>query len=217
MAVVDLTDREWDLLDSLKRNETIADVARRWATSRQNVANIRSSLIAKGVISPDPDNPADYLRVDQVYPWVYPGGVEVRYRPALPPTAYLRARYATETTRDQTVNPTRFVRWPARGVTVQGLPVCRPDNARPIRRSPEHRVVWVCIDDDPRSWAFAVLLDRDWSESGTVRELHDRRADPDKLVMDHKFLRGLTEMIAAAAGVGVGYDRTTPRTARPNP
>lgn len=215
MAVVALTDREWDLLDALKRNETIVDVAKRWHTTRQNVANLRSSLIAKGVIAVDPDHPAGYLRMDVAYPWVYPGGVEVRYRPALPPSAYLRARYATETTRDQTVNPVRFVRWPARAVTVQGLPPCRPDNARPIRRSPEHRVVWVCIDDDPRSWAFPVRLDRDWCESLTEHELYDRPSDPDKLAMTPDYRRGLTEMIAAAAGVGCGYDLSTHRPPTP--
>ena len=219
MAVVALTDREWQLLDQLKAGRSTVETARAWGTSRQNVSNLYTALIAKGVIR-HPSH-VEHLHWDEQYPWVFPDGVELRYRPALPPDATLRAVYPTDSTRDMSVATIRFVRWDAGGFTVQGLPPRRPDNAPPRVKVPEHRVVWVTRDDDERSWSFAARIDQDWCESWTVRELRTDRVPKQRLGMSEYDRENLTLMIAAAVGVNAVLDLNAPdhhsRAPRKNP
>lgn len=200
---IDLSQREWQLLEAMRLRETPFDTAQKWGTTRQNVDNVRRELERKGAIIRRKDVPWWMFYSDE-YPWVIPDGLEVRYEPALPPNAELRAIYPRDSVGDMTVAPIRIVRWDDAGWTVQGLPTARRDGK--IKAMLE-RVVW-CIHDDDRSWSFPAWVEEPWMESFTREELTLTRSPDRQLVMDPELLRAMTEMIAAVIGVPAVLDIT---------
>lgn len=216
LVPIDLSAREWALLDALRAQKIPADIAREWGVTPQRIANIIDSLREKGVI----------LRTDQSrpgvmyscgYPWTVPDGRDVRYQPALPPEAELRARYATDSRSDRSVPPIRIVRWDHGGWTVQGIPVCRPDGVSPSHSTPDEVVVWCVRDGDqqPRSWVFEARVGQRWLESRTVEQFEHRPSPRYRLRLTPALREHLTVMVAAVLAVDPVLDLTVPRKTRP--
>jgi DNA-binding CsgD family transcriptional regulator len=212
---IDLSTREWQLLDAMRAGKSSGEIAQEWGTSRQNVGNIIDSLRDKGVISRRPGVPLSYA---SAYPWVVADGLDVRYMPALPPDAELRARYATDSRSDKTVPPIRLVRWEPGGWTFQGIPVLRADGVRPSLARPDQMLVW-CVRDvegdaDAQSWAFPARLRQRWHETQTVFEFESRPSPKYRLRLSPELRRDLTECIAAVLAVDPVMDLSVP-TPRP--
>jgi MarR family protein len=208
---VDLSAREWDLLEALRDRKIPADIAREWGTSKQNIANIIASLAAKGVIVRGDDS-RPWVMYSCGYPWTVPNDLDVRYQPAVPPAAELRARYATDSRTDRTVPPIRIVRWDEGGWTVQGIPACRPDGIIPSHASPDEVVVWCVRDGDrhPRSWAFEARRGLRWLESHTVEQFETRPSSKYRLRLTPTLRENLTLAIAAVIAVEPVLDITAP-------
>jgi hypothetical protein len=209
----ELTEREWQLLQAMRAHKTPQQIAADWGITRAGVDNCRRKLEHKGVIRRRGDLPLT-ARYTEDYPWTFPGDLDIRYRPAIPPTAEFRVKYATDSRRDMTVPPIRFVRWDGGGVTVQGIPVCRPDGQEPYTAVPEDLVVWVVADAGPQ-WVFVARRGRWWLESWTCNELH-RVADKQSRVVRDRLLAGyrveVTQLIAAAIGAHPVLDLTETAT-----
>lgn len=208
-VVADLTDREWEFLDAIKAHRTPEDIRREWGVSRSYVGNLTRALEAKGVIQRR-DGVPPFTRYTQEYPWVPVDDIEVRYKPAVPPDATFKVKYPLTSRRDMTVQPIRFLQWAAVGVTVQGIPVCRPDDLEPYSGGPEHRVVWITTVEGP-GWVFVTELVPLWHESWTGNNL-TRRGDKQgkrvraRLLGEHRV--GVTQLIAAAIGAKPVFDVT---------
>lgn len=200
---IDLSRREWQLLEAMRARKVSVAIAAEWGTTRQNVDNTRRELELKGVIVRRTDLPR-WISYAQEYPWTIPDGIDVRYEPALPPDAKFRAIYPKESVTDLTVPPIRAARWDEIGLTVQGLPGARRDGStKPMLE----RVVWVVHDDD-RTWSFPAWVEESWMESFTREELVTTRTEDHQLQMNDELLRALTEMIAAVVGVPAVLDIT---------
>lgn len=198
--MTDLTEREWQLLEAMRRRELPVDIARSWGATPQAVDHVRRGLETKGVIVRDPGVPG-FVRYSTRYPWIESDlGREVRYRPALPKTAVLRALYPADSRRDRSVAPIRFVRWDEGGWSVQGVPVCPPDGKKSDSAVPDRKVVW-CLSDAGQEVLFTARVGQRWLESYTVERI--------KGALTVSWRQVLTAMIGAAVGVGVVWDLGT--------
>lgn len=205
----DLTDREWQLLDAIRAHQAPEDIREQWGVTRSYVGNLTRNLEKKGVIQRRGDVPP-YTRYTEEYPWVPVEDIEVRYKPAIPPSAVFKVKYPAMTRRDMTVRPITFLQWPPGGVTVQGIPVCRPDGQEPYSAAPEHRIVWLTVDEGPE-WVFVTRLGPLWLESWTCNELTPRADQQGKRVRDRlvgQYRAEVTQLIAAAAGAQPVMDMT---------
>jgi DNA-binding CsgD family transcriptional regulator len=205
VRVVDLTDREWDLLEAMRAHKTPQQIAAEWGTKRSNVNERIRDLQRKGVIRRRSDLPI-HTCYAETYPWVFVEDIDVRYKPALPPEAEFRVKYPTDSRKDMSVSPIRFVRWDS--WTVQGLPACRPDGQQPRDAAPDRIVVW-CQHGETLSWCFTAALKRPWLESFTDDKL-DRPSESGgrrhSIHWSDKTRQVLTQMIAAAIGVKAVMD-----------
>lgn len=200
MGTVDLTPREWEVLDLIRERVPPFEMAGLLGMTPQGRSNVFKRLKGKGVITTalPPSG-----KVTEQYPWEVNPGVDVRYKPALPPTAVLRAGYSHESTKDLSVPPIRVVRWPAGGWEVQGLRTLRRGGGKPSNAIPAELVVWCIaprlIIDGKDTIAFDAPLRRPWAES------HTRDAFG-PIGLPGSELTGLTLMIAAVCAVPAVLD-----------
>lgn len=205
---IDLSPREWQLLEAMRARKTPIAIAGEWGTSRQNVDNVRRDLERKGVIIRRGEVPV-WMKYSEEYPWTIPNDLDVRYAPAVPPDAVFHVLYPADTAGLE-VPPIRVARWD--GWTVQGLPAARPDGLAGVM---EHRVVWCYHDGDDRSWSFPAPVNRRdhpvrWMEAHTVDEFEVKPAKPYRLVLTPHRRAGLTQCIAAVVGVDPVLEMSEP-------
>lgn len=217
-VVVDLKDRQWRLLEALREQKMLPyEIADAWGVSRQNINNTLRELRDLGVIRRRADLGHWETHTFDRYPYEVERGVDVRYAPAVPPGAVLRAAHATDSTFDLSVPPIRFVRWRPAGWSIQAVPVLRPDGAYNRSKTPEHRLVWAHRDDG-RSWCFPARIDATWPESETVRVFEQYPAPKYRLRLSVNLRVQLTLAIAAVMAVEPAFDVSVtdaPHAARP--
>jgi hypothetical protein len=207
--IIDLTDREWRLLEELRSKRRLADVARAWNTHPQNITNAMRGLIDKGAVVPVKDVPW-WTANSERYPLTIPADAQFRYKPVLPPSAELIPKHAPRQWGKLIVNPIRFVRWEDGRWSVQGLPTVRPDGKHSWERLPEHRIVWA-VHDSGDQVMFDARVDTRWFESWTALRFVVEAG----LELDADERRALTLCVAASVGVEAVLDLTALRSAHP--
>ena len=200
-----LPQRQQLYLEAVRDKKTPEQIAREWGTSRQNVDNTRRALIRKGLIHRR-DGVPRWMKYAKKYPLQIVSKEVQQSRVLLPPEATLRELHPRESLIGLTLEPITVVKWPAQQLTVQGIPVIRPDLKRIRVAQPEHRIVWA-VHDDGRQWVFAANRLRMWAESHTVQEFIRNPGAP-TWGGDEEAVRNLTLVVAAAVGVEAALDLT---------